>query len=214
MNGFQHNKCRSNYSLITNILYPPYNCFIKYIAFSYTEKVGVVIICILVCYWHFSKVQNSLLSAADLHLTAFKNLLICITCKNKLKGCLVADAGSITFTLRLLLGRMAIPSFHSRTWTMLQGPPTCAVSVGGTTSLALPPLAGSPTATAGVTSIWWWPGVGADRKTCSQTHRPSSQMCMCLIFPRCLVASNNRTTNWQLKILPVWILSKSIWHSV
>lgn len=156
---------------------------------------GVVIICHLVCYWHFSKSHNSLRSAADLCLTAFKNLLKFITCKYELKGCLVVDAGSITVTLRLLLGRMAIPSFHSRTWTMLQGPPTCAVSVGGTTSLALPPLAGSPTATAGVTSIWWWPGVGADRRTCSQTHRPSSQKCMCLIPPpplsRCFQQQNN-----------------------
>lgn len=89
-----------------------------------------------------------------------------------------AEAGSVTFTLRLLLGRMAIPSFHSRTWTMLQGPPTCAVSVGGAASLPLPPLAGSPTATAGVTSIWWWPEAGADRKTRSQPHRPSPQTCV------------------------------------
>ena len=65
-------------------------------------------------------------------------------------------------TLRLLLGRMAIPSFHSRTWTMLQAPPTCAVRVGVVVSLILPPLPGSPMATAGVTSIFWWPGAGAE----------------------------------------------------
>lgn len=64
-------------------------------------------------------------------------------------------------TLRLLLGRMAIPSFHSRTWTMLQAPPTCAVRVGLAASLTLPPLPGSPTATAGVTSTFWWLGTGA-----------------------------------------------------
>lgn len=68
------------------------------------------------------------------------------------------------FTLRLLLGRMAIPSFHSRTWTMLQAPPTCAVRVGVAVSLALPPLPGSPTATAGVTSIFWWPEAGAEER--------------------------------------------------
>lgn len=68
------------------------------------------------------------------------------------------------FTLRLLLGRMAIPSFHSSTWTMLQAPPTCAVRVGVAVSLALPPLPGSPTATAGVTSIFWWPGAGAEER--------------------------------------------------
>lgn len=109
-----------------------------------------------------------------------------ISCINSSKGCLAVEPASIAFTLRLLLGRMAIPSFHSRTWTMLHGPPTCAVSVGGTASLALPPLAGSPTATAGVTSIWW-PGAGADQKTCSQTHHPpssSSQSCM-FVFHVC-----------------------------
>lgn len=118
-----------------------------------SRKTFFVVVFNEVYYWCLRKVHSSHLSAT----TAAR-------LKHSLKRAFGGWPASIAFTLRLLLGRMAIPSFHSRTWTMLHGPPTCAVSVGGTASLALPPLAGSPTATAGVTSIWW-PGAGADQKT-------------------------------------------------
>ena len=69
---------------------------------------------------------------------------------------------SHSLTLRLLVGRMAIPSFHSSTWTMLQAPPTCAVRVGVVVLMVPSPLQGSATAAPAVTSTLWWPGSGAE----------------------------------------------------